>query len=184
MVTHYPDTDRIKIYVLNVASGLDVWAALDDRYIQKVSHYAYALPVFRAYGIAIFNQWPEEFPSLTEVLQYEHCCSEELGYKYRTIDADAVQEKLDKVERDNIFKLQWVRCNLLELDFSLSNIFMILLFTMITWITSLIVWQSTSVEYLNTVAGTLFTFTSGILFVVFVPVFKCRRKHLRQKLNR
>ncbi|MCZ5103459.1 hypothetical protein O5183_04685 [Escherichia coli] len=53
----YPEANRISVYVQDTAGGLDVWAVLDNRYVQKVTHYAFALPLLCAYGVEFPGKW-------------------------------------------------------------------------------------------------------------------------------
>ncbi|CAK3354317.1 conserved hypothetical protein [Vibrio crassostreae] len=184
MIKNYPSADRIKIYALNAVDGLSVWATLDGRYVKKVSHYAYALPVFRAYGVEVLSEWPEEFPSITELLQrgskrVNGFASEEEG-----VDMKAIREQLlnDEITQKSDEKL--VKCSLFELDLPLNRMLIITINLLLTWCVALLVWDSGNHEIIKTVAFILFGFSFGGAFIVFAPILKCKRGLLKLPFRR
>ncbi len=69
-IHNYPKADRIKLYVKEETAGRDVLAVLDNRYVQKVDHYAFALPVLQAYGVIVSRKWPSDLPSTDDIRAY------------------------------------------------------------------------------------------------------------------
>lgn len=117
-VKQYPAAEKIKVYVLGVAGGRDVWAVFDNWYVQKVSHYALALPLLRAYGVAVSHEWPKDLPALYVLLQNECYCSREGIFRRKVIDIRAVKTALAE---------QYVWHDLLDLIVSKKFIYLALL---------------------------------------------------------
>lgn len=63
----YPDAARIKIYSVKFAGAEEPWAVLDDRWVQRIAHPRWALPVLVAYGVKFTSRWPSNYPSLHTV---------------------------------------------------------------------------------------------------------------------
>ena len=88
---HYPEAVRIKLYVLDINGQRDVWAVLDNRYVQRVQHYALALPVLSAYGVAVLHKWPGYLPRMQMLSVFGDCCSESNLFHRAVIDAEALR---------------------------------------------------------------------------------------------
>ncbi|PIJ52145.1 hypothetical protein BL250_00595 [Erwinia sp. OLTSP20] len=87
----YPAADRIKLYILEKNGLRDVWGVLDNRYVQRVKHHAFALPLLSAYGVDVLHKWPGNLPWTDTLLFFENNCYEENLFKNKTIDAEALR---------------------------------------------------------------------------------------------
>lgn len=175
-VEHYPEAERIKVYITVVAGGRDVWAVLDNRFVQKVSHYAYALPLLKAYGVTVSHKWPEDLPALYVLLQNERYCSQDDTFYKKVIDVNAVREVLDKTTKRATLAEQYVRCGLLDLP--LRKKFIYLAWVSLVWLVSAIAWGNISEGVIGEMSLATLAFTSGILTLMMAPVLQVRRKHL------
>lgn len=63
----YPDAARLVLYSVNVHGQEQCWAVLDGRWVERVAHPDWALPVLRAYGVLVEQKWPYSFPSVQDV---------------------------------------------------------------------------------------------------------------------
>lgn len=87
---HYPQADTIEIYYVNSHIGADVIAVLNERYLQKVSHISYALPLLNAYGVRVNTVWPTKFPSIDSIYEYGHLAKVNSKFRNCTIDLDKI----------------------------------------------------------------------------------------------
>ena len=178
LVKNYPSADRIKVYVLNTVAGFDVWAVLDGRYVRKVNHYAYALPVFRAYGVEILHSWPLEFPHVNELLK--HNDKRLNSYEGNVgIDMEAVRQRLTNDEITHSSNAQLVSCSLLQLGLPLNRILTIAFILLALWLVSLFVLNSVTHELIKTLASILFGFGFGGFLMVITPILKSPKMFLR-----
>ena len=174
-IEHYPEAERLKVYITDVAGGRDVWAVLDNRFVQKVSHYAYALPLLKAYGVKISHEWPKDLPALYVLLQNARYCSEDDTFHRKVIDIIAVREVLDKASEKAALAEQYARCGLLELP--LRKKFIYLAWVSLVWLASAIVWGNFREGVIGELSLAILAFTSGILVLIMAPVLQFRRKH-------
>jgi hypothetical protein len=63
----FPRADRIKIYQIRCHGSIEHWAVLDSRWVQKVQHPSWALPLLSAYGVEIGVRWPEHYSTPKEI---------------------------------------------------------------------------------------------------------------------
>lgn len=175
-VEHYPEAERLKVYIIGVAGGRDVWAVLDNRFVQKVSHYAYALPLLKAYGVTISHEWPKDLPALYVLLQNERYCSEDDTFHRKVIDIIAVRKVLDKASEKAALAEQYARCGLLDLP--LRKKFICMAWVLLVWLVSAVVWGNFREGVVGEISLVILAFTSGILFVMMVPVFQIKWKNL------
>lgn len=178
-VEHYPAADRIKIYVEAIAGGQDVWAVLDERYVQKVSHFAYVLPLLRAYGVDIFYEWPPLLPSSNELLEYAQDMNP-MDFTF-SIDLIALQNKKQKIKNIIDRNEEYVSCSYIKLDTPYSSSFFIkihLIFIFSFVLLMCIVLGSTN-DVVENISITLLAFLSGICVCAIAPIIKCKRKNLR-----
>jgi hypothetical protein len=63
----YPAASRIQVYRINVKGLNQCWAILDGEMLQAIKHPAWALPVLKAYGVEVFEEWPSNFACEYEV---------------------------------------------------------------------------------------------------------------------
>ena len=90
---NYPPANSIKIYVINSHVGTETVAVLDGRYLQKISHISYALPLLNSYGVNVDTEWPINFPSIENIYEHAHCAKVDAMFKVRTIDLHKVSGK-------------------------------------------------------------------------------------------
>ena len=63
----YPDAIRIQIYKINVKGVSQCWAVLDGEKLQANNHPSLAVPVLKALGVEILEEWPNHLVSEFEV---------------------------------------------------------------------------------------------------------------------
>lgn len=175
--THnYPEPNRISIYELHIAGGLDVWAVLDDRYVQKIGHYDYALPLLKAYGVSVHVKWPILWPSISELLDNEMDCREISAFNRDVIDMESVKEVLARREAKRRDGEQYVKTHLFILPvkgmrrFTLVATFLCILSCM----ASLFLGEGMA----GNIAQFITAFIAGAFFVVIPRFFWIKRKHL------
>ncbi len=179
---HYPAPERMTVFVLDCAGGKDVWAVLDDRYVQKLSHFSYALPMLRAYGVRVCYEWSEDLPDIRELTEYLINVDKPFDVHSRSIDLNHMQDRKQKIQRSFERNEEFVRCCYLELDTSLSFLSIlkgIMLFFSLIFLLFFIVWNARD-ETIENVAMALLSFSLGVGFCVVAPIIKCKRKNLRQ----
>lgn len=110
---HYPEPGRINLYVLDINGKRDVWAVLDNRYVQRVQHYAFALPLLSAYGVAVLHKWPRYLPRMQTLSVFGDRCSENNLFHRAVIDAEALHSLAEP----------YVWCRLLNRHLSKKAIF-------------------------------------------------------------
>lgn len=93
---HYPAAERIKIYAVKCVGGTDYWAVYEHRFVQKLRHSGYALPLLRAYGVQILNDWPSDFPSIISVLSHENTCTDTTRFHNPVIDINLIRQKFER----------------------------------------------------------------------------------------
>jgi len=98
---NYPSAESIEIYYVNSHIGADVIAVLNERYLQKISHISYALPLLNAYGVRVNTVWPTKLPSIDSIYEHGHLAKVDSKFRTRTIDLDKIREI---EEKPNYFK--------------------------------------------------------------------------------
>ncbi|MEZ8238598.1 MULTISPECIES: hypothetical protein [Vibrio] len=178
MIKNYPEANRIKIFTLNMAWGTDVWAVLDDRFIKKVSHFAYALPMLRAYGVSILDVWPEEWPSALELVSH----SVDIKNNSGLIDIKLVIDRINITEEVSQYNAQSDRCGLWRTKHSIKNV---IFFAIGAMLSGVVVYETnrTSNDILNTASMAIMAFASGVLFMAIAPIIKCSRSDLASKFQ-
>ncbi len=63
----YPIASRIQIYNIKVKGLNQCWAVLDGDLLQVIKHPSWALPVLKAYGAEVLEEWPSNFACESEV---------------------------------------------------------------------------------------------------------------------
>lgn len=172
MDMRYPEAHRIKIYTLNLAGGQDVWAVLDDRYLQKVSHYAYALPILRAYGVLTLDKWPEDVPKPHEIIA--RCGA--LNRRNSVIDLHSVLERIQLEQELEALSRQRSFCSLVQMNFSSWRPFVVATISLLLGLLLLPIIEYH--EWLKSLSIMLLSFSSGIVFVLIAPIHKCFRAHI------
>lgn len=184
MIKHYPKAERIKVYVLNIASGLDAWAVLDGQYAKKISHYAYSLPVFRAYGVEIQDSWPIEFPSTIELLKHSSDNLEGFACEGMGIDIIKVREKLLSVENSQKSDNELIVCSLFELDLSLTRMLVIIVSLLFIWWATILIAYTSTHEMVRMTALILCGISTGSLFIALTPILRCQRRMIKPFFKR
>lgn len=64
----YPSANRLKLYRVEAGTFVETWAVLDDRWVERVAHPSWSLPVLTAYGVAFEPEWPGSFAPINDVL--------------------------------------------------------------------------------------------------------------------
>ncbi|MCG9579088.1 hypothetical protein L1D14_23075 [Vibrio tubiashii] len=177
----YPSPGRIKIYTLSLAGGNDVWALLDGRYLQKVSHYAFVLPLMRAYGVTISDSWPDDLPPPSELVLHSPVETfRDYNKNSQIIDTKHVIEVLRKRNEYQRFESELKRCGIWQLGVSIKDALAIST-TLITLSFSVFWALGDSIELIKIVSIATMAFSCGVLFVLAAPIVKTPRKYLRQK---
>ncbi|MFK8397762.1 hypothetical protein M2D07_004560 [Pseudomonas sp. BGr12] len=65
----YPSADRLKLLRVEAGAFAETWAVLDGRWVERVAHPSWAIPVLNAYGVALEQEWPGEFAPIGDVLE-------------------------------------------------------------------------------------------------------------------
>ena len=171
----FPEAKRISVYVHDTAGGLDVWAVLDDRYAQKMTHYAYALPLLRAYGVEFPGKWPVGWPSISDLLANQLCCSDESTFNKPVIDMQAVRGVLDqdKTSREN--GEIYVKTNVLDLP--LAGLVRFTLIAIFLCIVSLLIYGFLDEGILAKIAMVMAAFMAGAVTALSVPAFHIKQKY-------
>lgn len=120
---HYPAAEQIKIHAVTCVGGTDYWAVYEHRFVQKLRHSGYALPLLRAYGVQILNDWPSDFPSIISVLSHENTCTDTTLFHNPVIDIELVQQELDRATESARLAEQYVPARLLALPIKNKNFY-------------------------------------------------------------
>lgn len=175
-VEHYPVAERIEIIDISVAGGRDVWAILDNRYVQKVSHYVYALPLLRTYGVKVSNTWPKALPPVHALLQHARECTIDTLFYRKVIDAEAVQQLLDKAAKKVAEGETFKRCGLLHLP--IRRRFLYCFTVIFILMVGYAVWGSFREGVIGGIGLAIVAFCSGIIAVMMAPVLQIQQKHI------
>ncbi len=171
-IHHYPKADRIKFYVKEEATGRDILAVLDNRYVQKVDYYAFALPVLQAYGVIVSCKWPSDLPSTDDIRAYASTSvNNELFYR-PVVDLDKVRVAFTKKEEEAFIRTTLFHLLPVRKKFTYIFVFMLI------FVVAMTLWDHLGE---GSVANMLFAagaFAVGSLFVMMVPVFRVRKKYL------
>jgi hypothetical protein len=178
-VNHYPEPDRIKIYDLKIAGGRETWAVLDEQYVQKISHFVYALPLLRAYGVKIESEWPVTSPPLYKILKFAKDCSITSKFHREVIDLVAIREKLDDAARKLAQGEEWVRGSILDLPVYRKYVYFSALSVVLTVFSVFVIIFRQS-DY-SGVFVSIFMILFSVIMFFMVPIFKFRRKNLAGK---
>lgn len=174
----YPEANRISVYVHDTAGGLDVWAVLDNRYVQKVTHYAFALPLLRAYGVAFPGKWPAGWPSISDLLANQLCCTDETTFHKPVIDMHAVRDVLDRDKTSREDGEMYVKTSVHELP--LAGLVRFTLIAMLLSLGALFIYEILDEGILSRIALGITTFMAGVVASFFIPAFRIKKKYLRK----
>lgn len=112
----YPSAERLKLYQVEAGAFAETWAVLDDRWVERVTHPSWAIPVLNAYGVALKQEWPGEFASIGDVLEAFLGCrgsTQASGHpEYR--NAPVVDLETLKVQSE--YQAERVHCPVIELQ--------------------------------------------------------------------
>ncbi|EJN2305595.1 hypothetical protein ABL252_005203 [Escherichia coli] len=174
----YPEANRISVYVQDTAGGLDVWAVLDNRYVQKVTHYAFALPLLCAYGVEFPRKWPAGWPSIPDLLANQLCCTDDTTFHKPVIDMQAVRDTLDRDENSREDGEMYVKTNVVELP--LAGLVRFILIAMLLSLGALFIHEVLDEGSLSRIALGISTFMAGVVASFFIPAFRIKKKYLRK----
>ncbi|EAX2626370.1 hypothetical protein IZR09_000527 [Salmonella enterica] len=168
---HYPAADKLKLIVKNIAGGHDVWAIYNDRYLQKVTHYAFAMPLLKAYGVKILTEWPSEMPSLDFVIK----TSSELRYEKNmftrpAIDLSKCEKYMNEIQAEEIF----VHTNLAGINIK-NRLPFVVTFLSITILAIILTDIYPSISFITQI---IIAFCLGTLTTLYLPVFKIKKKFI------
>ena len=166
------------MYVQDTAGGLDVWAVLDNRYVQKVTHYAFALPLLRAYGVAFPGKWPAGWPSISDLLANQLCCTDETTFHKPVIDMHAVRGVLDRDKTSREDGEMYVKTSVHELP--LAGLVRFTLIAMLLSLGALFIYEILDEGILSKIALGITTFMAGVVASFFIPAFRIKKKYLRK----
>ncbi|HAV1871898.1 TPA: hypothetical protein JG951_003170 [Enterobacter hormaechei subsp. steigerwaltii] len=172
----YPEAKRISLYLLDVAGGVDAWAVLDNRYVQKVSHHAFALPLLRAYGVTIAHKWPAALPSISDILANEWGCADDSIFHKTVFDMHVVQEVLNRNDADKNSGECFVKTSILELP--LSGVNRTCCLAIALSIAAVITYSFCPPGFGRNLILCIAAFLSGGLAAVTLPIFRIKRKSL------
>ncbi|TQI77562.1 hypothetical protein FHU12_5432 [Serratia marcescens] len=164
---HYPKAERMAIYIVNIAGGKDFWSILDGRYIQKISHFSFAWPLLRAYGVTIKHQWPTELPPLKDILAHSETSKETEIFYEHVIDVEKIRIRLEN---------NYIRTGMI--DFPIRNKYVYpALFTVIFMI-AMTAFDYSSGGLAESIFLAIGAFSAGSLFTLIAPVFWTKKRHL------
>lgn len=64
----YPAAERIEVFSIQENGFSTTWAVLDGRWVEKVEHPNWTLPLMRAYGAKTNAAWPSHYPDVQQVV--------------------------------------------------------------------------------------------------------------------
>lgn len=170
---HYPAAEQIKIYAVTCVGGTDYWAVYEHRFVQKLRHSGYALPLLRAYGVQILNDWPSDFPSIISVLSHENTCTDTTRFHNPVIDIELVQQELDRATESAQLAEQYVPARLLALP--IKNKIFILALTFFCCMASYIVSLFSDGALEEITSGLTIVFLGMLIFFI-LPVLQIKSK--------
>lgn len=90
---NYPPADSIEIFFIKSHVGTDTFGVLNGRYLQRISHISYALPLLSAYGVKVYTDWPINYPSIESIYEYAYCAKVGPKFSIHTLDLNKIKEK-------------------------------------------------------------------------------------------
>lgn len=97
----YPAAAQMKYFRVQVNGRLEYWAVLDERWVQRMEHPEWVVPVLEAYGVIEGRGWPDDYGTVAEVAlafgtpyQNRDFLGEEM------IDLEAVKAKRDHLSEE------------------------------------------------------------------------------------
>ncbi|AWK42991.1 hypothetical protein GPY51_21115 [Photorhabdus laumondii subsp. laumondii] len=168
-----PKADRIKLYVKEEAAGRDVLAVLDNRYVQKVNHYAFALPVLQAYGVIVSRKWPSDLPSTDDIRAYASTSVNNKLFYRPVVDLDKVRVAFTKKKEGEEF-IRTTLFHLLPVRKKFTHIFVF----MLIFVVAMTLWDHLGEGNVANMLLAVGAFAVGSMFVMMVPVFQVRKKYL------
>lgn len=170
---HYPAADKIKIYAVKGVGGTDFWAVYEHRFVQKLRHCGYALPLLRVYGVEVLNDWPSDFPPILSLLSNESTCTNTMLFYNPVIDIALVQKELQHTNENARLAEQYIPIGLLALPIK-NKIFVLVLVFFCLMVSSIIALVSDGV--LEGITWGLVMFFLGMLTFFIFPVLQIKAK--------
>lgn len=140
---------------------------LDGHYIQKISHYAFAWPLLRAYGVPSKHQWPTELPSLNDILAHANSAMETELFYEPVIDVEKVRRWLG----DNV-----IRTGLIE--FPIRNKYTYLALFAVVFMMAMTAFDYSSGGLAESIFLGIGAFSAGSLFTLIAPIFWTKKRYL------
>lgn len=124
----------------------------------------------------ISNAWPKDLPPVHTLLQHARECTNDSLFHRKVIDAEAVQQLLDKAVQKVMEGEAFTRCGLLQLPIRRRFLycFMVLFISMIAYA----VWRSFREGITGGIALATMAFCAGVLTVMMAPVLQIQQKHI------
>lgn len=178
----YPSAIRLKLYRVDTGGYAETWAVLDGRWVERVTHPSWAIPVLNAYGVALEQEWPGEFASIGEVLEAflgRRGSTQALGHpEYR----NAAVVDLETLKVHSEYQAERVPCPVIELQhvkvdprFWLSAVAGLFVSTI-----AMMLLPSGWAEA-RLVAGIALGAAVGALVAVAAPILQVRRRSVRNQ---
>lgn len=178
----YPSADRMKLYRVEAGVFAETWAVLDGRWVERVAHPHWAIPVLNAYGVALEQEWPARFAPIGDVLGAflgRRGSTQALGHPEHR-NAPVVDLETLRVRSE--YQAERVACPVIKLQhakvhprFWLSvgaGLFVSTLATM---------WLPAGWIEARLVAGMALGAAAGALVAVVAPVLRVRRRFYRDQ---
>jgi len=105
----YPASDRLAQYRVKVHGRTEYWAVLDGKWVERLAHPEWAMPILKAYGVSEGQKWPDEFPSVDNVVAAFGTPTGNPAFL-----SDAIVN-LEKLAADSTFRAETVCCSVLDL---------------------------------------------------------------------
>lgn len=105
----YPEPSRLFLCEISINGRTEYWIILDSRWVERIRHADWILPVLQAYGVR-FISWPESFPEIQSVDKaFDNPTGHPEFLSGKIIDIQSVQEK-------NFREEELTNCSLLDIE--------------------------------------------------------------------
>lgn len=100
----YPAAASIQRFRVEISGRIEVWAVLEDCWVQRMPLHAVADEILSAYGIAGPLAWPSRYPTPETVSEHFH--STELTKRVNLVELMGARQKADECITASIFDFQ------------------------------------------------------------------------------
>ncbi|WP_071547532.1 hypothetical protein [Pseudomonas aeruginosa] len=178
----YPSADRLKLYRVAAGTFAEIWAVLDARWVERVPHPSWAIPLLNAYWVSLADEWPAQLAPIGDVMEAflgRRGSTQALGHPdYR----NAAVVDLEALNVSSEYQAERVPCPVIELQhakvdprFWLSagaGLFVSTLATM---------WLPAGWIEARLVAGMALGAAFGALVAAVAPILRVRRRFVRNQ---